>query len=194
MSANPTDCTSSDSGSMNHHAASAASPSSANDHTQSSLKRKRSEDDEHAATEPGFIPANSKGEVCPQSQQPLPSIHGLKMGEKSFTSSGSGKRVRKSKMHEDLEEMMYGFGDAWPPNPESVQVVENIAVRYIQDLAARAKQVAEVRGNKLDKDCFLYIIRKDRPKFARACQLLKTNEELKSVQRLELKEQAEQQE
>eukprot|EP00598_Pedospumella_elongata_P014331 CAMPEP_0185001072 /NCGR_PEP_ID=MMETSP1098-20130426/70075_1 /TAXON_ID=89044 /ORGANISM="Spumella elongata, Strain CCAP 955/1" /LENGTH=72 /DNA_ID=CAMNT_0027528327 /DNA_START=31 /DNA_END=246 /DNA_ORIENTATION=+ len=30
------------------------------------------------------------------------------------------KRQRKSDMNSDIEEMMYGFGDSWPPNAECV--------------------------------------------------------------------------
>lgn len=99
----------------------------------------------------------------------------------------TNKRKRKMAMQEDIEEMMYGFGDVWPPNPESVELVESMVVKYIEDLARRAKEVSELRG-KLDKECFMYVVRKDRSKFTRVCQLLTANEELKKAQKTELKE------
>ena len=97
------------------------------------------------------------------------------------------KRQRKSDMSTDIEEMMYGFGDTWPPNPDCVTLVESVVTRYIEDLALRAKEISDLRG-KMDKECFLYVVRKDRSKFSRVCQLLKANEELKNAQKTELKE------
>ena len=51
--------------------------------------------------------------------------------------------------------------------------------------AKRACTISEL--NKLDADCFLYLVRKDKRKFSRATQLLKTNEEIKVVRKMELK-------
>ena len=97
------------------------------------------------------------------------------------------KRQRKSDMNSDIEEMMYGFGDSWPPNTDCVDLIESLVTRYIEDLAQRAKEISDLRG-KMDKECFLYVVRKDRSKFSRVCQLLKANEELKNAQKTELKE------
>ena len=52
--------------------------------------------------------------------------------------------------------------------------------------AKRACTISELKG-KLDADCFLYLVRKDKRKFSRATQLLKTNEEIKVVRKMELK-------
>ena len=46
--------------------------------------------------------------------------------------------------------------------------------------AKRACTISELK-DKLDADCFLYLVRKDRRKLSRATQLLKTNEEIKEV-------------
>ncbi len=40
-------------------------------------------------------------------------------------------------MNEDIEDMMYGFGDEWPPNAASVALVESLVKEYIIDLANR---------------------------------------------------------
>jgi hypothetical protein len=99
------------------------------------------------------------------------------------------RAARQYTMRSDLEEMMFGFGDVWPPKPSSVSLLEAIATNYIEDLSTRAVQVSEMRG-KLDKECFLYVVRKDRRLFNRAARLLKAHEEIKSAQKETLKEEA----
>lgn len=95
----------------------------------------------------------------------------------------------QSSMYNDIEEMMFGFGDQWPPDEESVKLVESIVTNYIEDLTIRASQIATVRPNgKLDKECFMFVVRKDRRKFSRIHNLLTANEELKSVQKMEMKD------
>lgn len=69
-----------------------------------------------------------------------------------------------------------------PPDEGAVDVMESIVLAYVQDLAARAKQVS-LLTKKLDKDCFLYVVRKDMRKFRRVNDLLCANEELKGVQK-----------
>lgn len=94
--------------------------------------------------------------------------------------------VKKRKFFHDLEEMMYGFGDAeFPPNAASVELVEEFVTEYIQEVTSRAVNVAELTG-KLDKDCFLYVVRKDRKKFNRVHKLLNASEEIKNAQKIEL--------
>jgi transcription initiation factor TFIID subunit 13 len=89
-------------------------------------------------------------------------------------------RSKKGKLFNDLEEMMYGFGDSWPPNADSVALLEQLVVDYIEDLTVKAQNIAELTGS-LDKECFMYLIRKDRRKFNRVHQLLTTNEYIKKV-------------
>jgi hypothetical protein len=88
--------------------------------------------------------------------------------------------------------MMFGFGDKWPPNPESVNLMEKLAVSYIRNTCQRAKEVGDLSGT-LDKECFLYAVRKDQRKFTRIYGLLKTNEEIKSIQKQEFKDEASEQ-
>ena len=98
-----------------------------------------------------------------------------------------GRSRRDNKFYNDIEEMMFGFGDEWPPDSNAVCLLESFVVSYIEDLAVRALEIAELRG-KLDKECFMFLVRKDRKKFSRVHKLLKSNEELKTVQKVELKE------
>jgi transcription initiation factor TFIID subunit 13 len=99
------------------------------------------------------------------------------------------KKLRSTKLNlkDDIEEMMFGFGDKWPPNPETVDLVEDLVINYIQEISFRSLQIAEIRG-KFDKECFLFVVRKDRPKFTRVCRLLKANEELKAAQKVDMTE------
>eukprot|EP01041_Mallomonas_annulata_P013749 gene13749-29239_t len=91
-------------------------------------------------------------------------------------------------LSKDIEEMMYGFGDEWPPNKDAVSLVETLVKDYIEDLAVRALEIAELRG-KLDKDCFIFLVRKDSRKFNRVQKLLETHEKIEEVQKIGLKEQ-----
>ena len=101
--------------------------------------------------------------------------------------SAKQKRPHPSALYDDIEEMLFGFGDKWPPEEETVKLVESIVTNYIEDLTMRAVQIADIRG-KLDKECFMFVVRKDRRKFSRIHKLLKTNEDLKNAQKFEMSE------
>jgi len=100
-----------------------------------------------------------------------------------------GNSASRGPLTSDIEDMMYGFGDSWPIDAGAVKLVEQVVKNYIQDLAARALRVAELRpGGKLDKECFMFLVRKDKAKFRRVHRLLSANEEIKRVQKAEIKE------
>lgn len=122
-----------------------------------------------------FPPTVSSKDARPEVSETYSSI-------KSEEKQKQKKLTRKSKygMYEDIEEMMFGFGDDWPPAADTVELVEDLAVKYIKDLCQRAVQVAGYTG-KLDKQCFMYAVRKDTRKFTRAYALLKANEELRAA-------------
>lgn len=40
-------------------------------------------------------------------------------------------------MNTDIEEMMYGFGDQFPLDPDAVSLMESLVVEYIGDLVER---------------------------------------------------------
>lgn len=91
----------------------------------------------------------------------------------------------------DISEMMFGFGDSWPPNTDAVRCIEGLVTEFVQDLGARALRVAEMRPDKkLDKECFLYLVRKDRKKFQRVHSLLSANAEIKRAKKVEYAEEA----
>lgn len=99
------------------------------------------------------------------------------------------KRQRtKYNLTEDIQEMMYGFGDEWPSDPQSVEVVEKLVVNYVKNLCHKALEVSDFAGIKLEKESFMYVVKRDRKKFHRTYTLLRANEELKKVQKYEMVE------
>ncbi|XP_072967765.1 transcription initiation factor TFIID subunit 13 [Typha angustifolia] len=104
-----------------------------------------------------------------------------KVGLSQPNDSSSFKRKR-GVFQKDLQHMMYGFGDDPNPLPETVALVEDIAVEYITDMVHKAQNVASKRGKLLTED-FLYLIRKDKPKLRRCTELLSMNEELKQARK-----------
>ena len=87
----------------------------------------------------------------------------------------------------DIEEMMYGYGDAWPSDPESVKLMESLVTDYIQSLCTNALKVSELAG-KIDKESFLFLVRKDKQKYERVVKLLRVNEDMKNMQKIEFNE------
>jgi hypothetical protein len=101
--------------------------------------------------------------------------------QKIFSSSS------RTTMSEDIEEMMYGFGDdVWPPRSDSVELMEKVVSNYIRNLCHRAVEISDLASMKLDKESFMYAVRKDRRKFNRVYTLLKSNEELKKAQKYDM--------
>jgi hypothetical protein len=132
------------------------------------------------------VASTADGDGAPA--EPTPERDEEELGD--YESGGKKKKqkvARQYNMRSDLQEMMFGFGDVWPPKSSSVSLLEAITTNYIEDLTTRAVQVSELRG-KLDKECFLYVVRKERRLFNRAARLLKSHEEIKSAQRETLRE------
>ena len=48
------------------------------------------------------------------------------------------KGSQDKKFYGDIEEMMFGFGDEWPPDGNAIRLLESFVVNYIEDLAVRA--------------------------------------------------------
>lgn len=92
-------------------------------------------------------------------------------GETSQQQSG-GKLYGK-----ELRCMMYGFGDDINPYTESVELLEDLVIKYINETTRKAMEVG--RTGKITVDDIMYLIRKDKRKCARVKELLLMNEELK---------------
>jgi len=89
---------------------------------------------------------------------------------------------RRGAFAKDLAYMMYGFGDAKEPDPASIELMEDLLVDYLTNVAHRAMEVAERRGRMQTED-LLYVIRNDRKKFARVDELLEMNAKLKDARK-----------
>ncbi|XP_062143989.1 transcription initiation factor TFIID subunit 13 isoform X2 [Alnus glutinosa] len=86
-------------------------------------------------------------------------------GPSSKSKAGSSQpsettfKRKRGVFQKELQHMMYGFGDDPNPLPESVALVEDIAVEYVTDLVHKAQDIGSKRG-KLSVEDFLYLIRK----------------------------------
>ena len=88
----------------------------------------------------------------------------------------------------DLQEMMFGFGDQWPPCRESVQLIETLVKEYIADLAHRAQEIALKTEYPLDKECFIFLVRADQRKFSRIQRLLNAHHEIQNARKVRKRE------
>ncbi len=88
----------------------------------------------------------------------------------------------------DLQEMMFGFGDQWPPCRESVQLMETLVKEYIADLAHRAQEIALKTEYPLDKECFIFLVRADQRKFLRVQRLLNAHNEIQDARKVRKRE------
>ncbi|MCL7047476.1 hypothetical protein MKW94_021999 [Papaver nudicaule] len=112
----------------------------------------------------------------------VPPSASLKPKTGTTTASDPSSLKRKRMFQKDLQHMMYGFGDDPNPLTQTVELVEDIAFDYIQDLVLKAQVIATKRG-KLLTDDILHLIRKDIPKRRRCQELLSMNEELKQARK-----------
>lgn len=80
----------------------------------------------------------------------------------------------KGMYDKELRCMMYGFGDDKNPYTESVELLEELVLKYITETTQKAMQ----RG-KITLADMMYVIRKDKRKRNRVEELLLMNEELK---------------
>jgi len=81
---------------------------------------------------------------------------------------------------------MYGFGDSESPDPESVELLDQYVIEYIQNIALLSYKRSKRRGfNEIKLKDLLYIIKNDKKKFYRIPSLLSFYEILKKTKRLE---------
>ena len=102
----------------------------------------------------------------------------------SGESSQQLSNTHSSALKKDLKEMMYGFGDSFEHDPESVALMEGFVLEYISVLCSGCCKVADLT-NKLDKESVLFLIRKDKKKYDRVCKLLRANDLVKRNTKIE---------
>ncbi|KAF3819551.1 hypothetical protein GH733_015060 [Mirounga leonina] len=74
--------------------------------------------------------------------------------------------------------MMYGFGDDQNPYTESVDILEDLVIEFITEMA-----MSIGRQGRVQVEDIVFLIRKDPRKFARVKDLLTMNEELKRARK-----------
>ena len=84
--------------------------------------------------------------------------------------------------------MMYGYGDSKNPLPETMELMEELAKKYITEMTREAVTVARKRGSKkVSEDDVLYLINEEISTHDRAVELLQKDEELRKARQLHIK-------
>jgi transcription initiation factor TFIID subunit 13 len=94
---------------------------------------------------------------------------------------GSSDDKRKRLFGKELRLMMYGFGDDQNPFTESVDMLEDLVIQFIDDIANKAQDVG--KNGKISVEDVIYIVRRDHRKYSRVRDLLSMNEELKKARK-----------
>jgi len=89
---------------------------------------------------------------------------------------------KKRLLSKELKQMLFGFGDVKNPLPETIDLVEDIVMEHITEMTLKATQVGAKR-NKFQTEDLVFLIRKDRKKYARVKELLTMHEELKRARK-----------
>lgn len=76
---------------------------------------------------------------------------------------------------------MHGFGDDPNPYTETVDLVEDLVMDFIVETTRSAMEVG--KSGKVHIDDIVFLIRKDKKKYARVRDLLRMNEELKKARK-----------
>lgn len=81
---------------------------------------------------------------------------------------------------------MYGFGDNETPSNDTVELLEQYVIEYIQNIAILAYKRSKRRGfNDIKLKDLLHVIKHDKKKFYRVPSLLSFYDILKKTKRLE---------
>ena len=88
---------------------------------------------------------------------------------------------RKRIFSKELRCMMYGFGDDLNPYTESVDMIEDLVLQFISDIAIRALNFGA--NDRISIEDLMYILRKDTKKYSRLKELLDMNLELRQARR-----------
>ncbi|KAF8560508.1 hypothetical protein P879_11798 [Paragonimus westermani] len=90
-------------------------------------------------------------------------------------------RGRKRMFTREIRSMLYAFGDDENPLPETVAVLEEVAVRHIIQMTRKALRIG--RPGKISVEDVTYLVRRDPKKFSRVKELLLLSEELRRARK-----------
>jgi len=88
---------------------------------------------------------------------------------------------KKRIFSKELRCMMYGFGDDHNPYTESVDMLEDLVIQFISEVALRAMDIG--RSGRVSVEDVMHLVQRDGRKFARVRDLLTMNEELKKARK-----------
>ena len=81
-----------------------------------------------------------------------------------------------------VSNMVYGFGGDPSPDPETLDVLEDVMVEFVSDVMQRAGASASKQGKVRTQD-LLYVIRKSPKQWGRAKELLLLKKEIEEAKR-----------
>ncbi|KAI8811685.1 transcription initiation factor IID, 18kD subunit-domain-containing protein [Cladochytrium replicatum] len=90
---------------------------------------------------------------------------------------------RKNRLFtKEVKVLMYGFGDVADPAYDSAELMEELLMDYLNDLCAKAARHAP--NSRVKASDFLYALRNDPKRLARAHELLSMDRELKAARKM----------
>ncbi|KAK3754854.1 hypothetical protein QZH41_011346, partial [Actinostola sp. cb2023] len=129
--------------------------------TKSKSKSKKSEKNKDASSAPvvGDIKPSSVGsELTPVSPSPVNVIP---------------KNVPKVWFQNEIQSMMYAFGDSRRPSPDSATLIEEIVHQQMSSVIIRAAEVTNMRGGRfMSMEDILFLMRRDKDKLKRLIKYL----------------------
>ncbi|PVV04259.1 hypothetical protein BB560_001243 [Smittium megazygosporum] len=78
---------------------------------------------------------------------------------------------------------MYGFGDSPEPDKNSVDLLEDMLIEYINDICVQSAKVSKKRA-KVTVNDFKFALRHDPVKLARVEELISLNKEIENARKL----------
>ena len=112
---------------------------------------------------------------------------------KSKISSGDNASIdhKEGEEHEvtinftnELKGIMYGFGDVENPDHETVELLQEYVIEYLQNIAYAAYRRNKRKGsNELSLRDLLYVLKKDKKRYYRIKNLIHFYENAKSIKK-----------
>ena len=84
----------------------------------------------------------------------------------------------------ELKGLMYGFGDVEKPDQESIELLQDYVIEYIQNIAYAAYRRNKRKGsNEISLRDLLYVLKKDKKRYYRIPKLITFYDNAKSIKR-----------
>ncbi|XP_065057504.1 transcription initiation factor TFIID subunit 13-like [Rhopilema esculentum] len=117
-----------------------------------------------------------------ESEEVHEDIFNLDEAEHEVAGSSSESSVKSKRLfRKELRCMMYGFGDDEVPYTESVDLLEDMLIAFINEMTQKAMQIG--KKGRVHVEDIVFLIRRDPKKYARVKELLTMNEELKKARK-----------